>query len=911
MKKTLMVLGFALCATIAFAQTSKVATSNMAAKAKTVANIEATTANAGYNASIFAKDGDTMAAFYFAADDQGYTTGTFSSTNPAPAGVRGRTNHGQDGYFSTWHRIPNLAYMNSAAFTTNYPSFDQYFMKRYVTAVMTDTMGWGAFDDNGFMLMSCYDQRQIVVSKAFNAYFELDEIDASAAAVVDVRFLQFYMKFYDTCYIDYTDATGAWHSLEININGVDCNINEFDARGMQLYTLPLAAAGNQHLKIRFRWYSKARSNRQATYGYVWAIDNITIHAGAASRLYRYVDHYMEGAYGQMPKGMQLPLSWYAPVKNNGSVAQTGITLKTESFEEDTTFLATSATGAHANMPADPGLLDTFFIEGRDNVAAHRGWHGYSDFYMATSDQMTQAGLSYSNNGIYTTEPGIYLATSTLATADENINGAYDTILYRVNDADNEGVYVWGMDNGLLLAGQNFTAGYVMEDGNLYTTDVNGGYTKAGYGVSNRFTTGAVIPTDGNGKKWVIRGVEIVPAALPQSRQYTGARISATLSADVFASNHSSVYFYESDIPLTTGDTIYLSTGAGIHTVTAGELNTDYGFHRPGDYEVIRIMFPEQPELYPNMSYRVGYQLEAEHAFSVAAMGTSYAETYVNDSTPSWVRLRTDTAHNLMAYARQFNSNDYSVYLNDPTSADEPGRFAWGDGGTPLIRMLVGPRVPVARKNITFLCANYDVDGEMVLNGGGRFRFNGQDTVCGEVSRAVGSSFSIDMVPFNNINAYKVDSVWIDGNYVAPYDPIADEGDPSLIIDYDKRIIDSINNEPVYNYHEIFTYTFSNLQADHTIKAKYKYVPGGIDPVRPEAQIRIYPNPANSSASVSIEGVTGKVNFSLLDMSGRVVMNKTVDAESVQKLNLTNLAKGAYFVRITNDEFSKVEKLIVR
>ncbi|MBQ0160830.1 MAG: T9SS type A sorting domain-containing protein, partial [Bacteroidales bacterium] len=48
-----------------------------------------------------------------------------------------------------------------------------------------------------------------------------------------------------------------------------------------------------------------------------------------------------------------------------------------------------------------------------------------------------------------------------------------------------------------------------------------------------------------------------------------------------------------------------------------------------------------------------------------------------------------------------------------------------------------------------------------------------------------------------------------------------------------------------------------------------------------------------------------------DMSGRVVYSQNMNAESAQVISLNNLAKGAYFVRITNDKFSKIEKLIVR
>ena len=911
-----MVLGFALCATIAFAQTGRVATSNMAAKANAAANVEAFNpqSQAGYKASIFTKEvGDTLAEYHF-ANETGFTTGVYNSTNAAPATVEGRANHNQDGYFATWHRVDSADYeMNSAEYLQNYPSFSSSVyanFRRFVIAVMSPWAGWGINDSNGFMLMSCIDQTQMDVSKNFNAYIEFGPIDASSAAVVDLRFIQFYMKFYDTCYIDYTDAQGVWHSMEINVEGIDCEINEY-SRGLQLYTLPLAAANNSSLKLRLRWYSKPYSARQAAYGYVWAIDDVIVRRGAASRLYTYyADKYVEGAYGQVPQSMQLPLSWYTPIKNNGSVAQTGIVAKTYSGT-DKANLAVSATGNHADMPSNPGKIDSMIVEGRTSVAQHTGWLGYDPTYM-------EREASFTNNGLNTTETGLHYATTTITTDDENVTGVYDTILYRVT-APEDGLYTWSIDNGLFLAGNYFSAGYVVENGNTYTTDGNGGYTKAGYRVSNRYTTGNVIPTDTNGDAWVIRGVELVTAAVPQSRNYIGARISATLNADVFTSDGQSVYFYDSDIPLTTGDTIYLSTGAGVHQVTGSEVNTTYGYAYPGIYNTIRIMFHEQPELFPNMSYRIGYALEAEHAFAVAQTSTTYAETYTSDTTATWGRLLADTTGTLRQYGYQFAPNPYTTYLQDPTNADNPGRFAYMPDA-PYIRMLVGPRVPVERKNIEFQCETIDVDGELVMNGGGRFRWNGQDSVCRTIDRAVGSSVSIDMVPFTDINAYKVDSVWVDGTYVEPYDAEADEGDPNLIIDYDhtRWIIDSTRNASgawtynyAHNYHEIYTYTFTNLQADHKIKAKYKYVPNGIDPVRQDASISIYPNPASSSATITIEGVTGKVSLSLIDMSGRVVLNKTVDAESVQNLNLNNLAKGAYFVRVTNDEFSKVEKLIVR
>ena len=76
-------------------------------------------------------------------------------------------------------------------------------------------------------------------------------------------------------------------------------------------------------------------------------------------------------------------------------------------------------------------------------------------------------------------------------------------------------------------------------------------------------------------------------------------------------------------------------------------------------------------------------------------------------------------------------------------------------------------------------------------------------------------------------------------------------------------------------------------------------------------MKLQPNPASSNVHITLKGVTGMVNMSLLDMSGRVVTSSQFNAENGTNVNVSNLAKGAYFVRITNNNFTKIEKLIVR
>ena len=86
---------------------------------------------------------------------------------------------------------------------------------------------------------------------------------------------------------------------------------------------------------------------------------------------------------------------------------------------------------------------------------------------------------------------------------------------------------------------------------------------------------------------------------------------------------------------------------------------------------------------------------------------------------------------------------------------------------------------------------------------------------------------------------------------------------------------------------------------------------GIESEAVNVALGLQPNPATSTVSINMRGVTGMVDCSIIDMSGRVVYSRTINAESSHTVDLSNIAAGAYFVRVTNDKFSKVEKLIVR
>lgn len=84
---------------------------------------------------------------------------------------------------------------------------------------------------------------------------------------------------------------------------------------------------------------------------------------------------------------------------------------------------------------------------------------------------------------------------------------------------------------------------------------------------------------------------------------------------------------------------------------------------------------------------------------------------------------------------------------------------------------------------------------------------------------------------------------------------------------------------------------------------------GIDDVVVSA-VSVSPNPATGMVTVRAEGIEGRVNVEIVDLNGRTVMQQQGNAASY-RFDVSNLAAGAYFVRLTGENTNAVKKLIVK
>lgn len=838
-----MVLCFAMCATLAFAQKPhpvrnkpvKLGNSN---EMKMIVADKQNADMSDFASSLFTK-ADTLGYFDFSmapgASNANYTTGTLTARDLIDN--QAAIPHGQAAVYAIWQHWSSLdsAALMAEGLGTVYPTDAQY--------IVSPTSGWSArvrLDSvrtnntctgyNGWMYLN-YDEQPTMGSGAFHTYIKLNPVDATAYPLITIRFFQCYINFYDECFVDYsTDNGTTWHAMAVNQDGVDVAVNG-TLWGTASYTLPAAAAGH-NVTLRIRALSEGvRSN---AYGYFWFLDDVRVLAAKAQDMDIVNNRFYEGGYQQMPLGMETPLYWYSEVKNTGYEAQTNARFRFDHIYND------------ASEVVDSVIIGTI-------ASLEDSTYEFSSEKSLVTEN---AGENYH---------ATYLITDSLAFA-------YDTIYYNVTNPDNNNNYVWGRDNGVLVLKSAYTFGFSGQ----YVTDESENFSTAGYSVKVSYTTGEEIPVDENGQPWVIRGAQYVTATKDGRCADVNAFYPVLWRDSVPGDGY--IYFKDEDL----GQGAYVTNPATDYNDSLDVLASG-GYMEEGEYNVINLEFRTQPELRPSTNYRIGYQLAQDGLFAVAASAPYYYYTENAEGTDlQTVYFKEDEF--TKKYSTSFATdqerlgNGYDVYLQDPTQdGGTPAGFY--NGHYPMIRLLVGPRVNYNKFAFEYHCT-YEDDDESL---GDVFKSDGETSACGATDSIVeGTETYFFVVPAENCHAV----VTIDGTVAAFDDPRVSHMDG-----YD-------------------VYTFTNVAAAHNVNVEFK-IGVGIDPVAGHVHMNLQPNPATSQVKLNIEGVTGMVDCALIDMSGRVVYSSKINAETEQAINLENVAKGAYFVRITNDNFTKVERLIVR
>ena len=780
----------------------------------------------------------------------GYSTGVVTS---------GDNPHGQTGRFSFWHRVLGTDSVSLELLSGRYPYLWNEYFSDFISAIHDFANPDLTSADNGFMMMSMVDQREPNTGN-FNAYINLGVVDASQAPVVDVRFYQYYRKYYDYCYIDWrTSSSGQWNSMEINVRNEDVEVNN-SLWGYYTYTLPLAAAGHSYLEIRLRYFS-SNSHFGNVYGYLWIVDDVSIIAGDANRMIIGDDEYVYGGYGIVPQNMKFKPAWYTSVINNGSQDQHNVTVHMNHL--DNNLQTVNELGSYNNgtaSVADPQKELILDPEGWFDTAQlnYRGWDGLADH---DNSYGTCATIPTAATGDH------YLFAS--VTTQEGLEYHYDTMHYTVSSFDNSTkAYIWAKDNGVLCYNpyNYYIYGWVLSNDNYYVAIYpDAHYDSAGYSLNMRYTTGSEVPSG-----WVIRGMEMVASPVPDVSEGIGAKLEATLTKDEY--DGSNVVFSD----------IY--TGANIHQVTANEINTanvigrnSNGYLEPGNYNTIRIMFPEQPELEPNTSYRVGYRLVENASFALAQTMNRYQ--IANPSRPNGydtiIYFRDNPA--TFKYANPFDVNRYDVYAFDPIRDRWFRTHTYDDNPweAPMIRLLVGPAQQVNRVNIDVQC-EYGELGEV-----GVVYMTGSGELCGTTVTPVEGS----LVKFNieTIESHYTANIYLDGRLVEPNDEGYERKSSTWII-----------------------LSIPHVTGNHVLRVVFSDEAGIAE--REKALVKVYPNPTSGMVTVSATETISHIE--LFSANGSLV--RGIDcSDSVVSMDLDDLPAGIYMMAVRTSRGIVNKRVVVK
>ncbi|MBR4506394.1 MAG: T9SS type A sorting domain-containing protein [Bacteroidales bacterium] len=896
MKKALLVLGFALCGSFAFAQTSNLNINVEKAQCQRNTLPSPEVKPTDYKASIFAKDEVQIQTWDFAASNM--TGINYGSNGLIVAGdiIDGEASspHGQMQDAQMWQRTDSADLLTNSTWTTvnsNWKTAVNRYMQSYYTG-----------NNNGFMVVF---PASGTGTGLHNCYIGFPAVERPASVgIIDVRFIQSYYNFYDECYIDYK-VGNAWFSREINIDGVDCDINGWGPVRAS-YTMPIALAQQANIEIRIRWYADGLASN--AYGYFWAVDNVTLVGGEADRWTVNTQKFLDGFYGTMPQNMSIPMTWYGEAINNGANPRTNITLNLDhidgNLQNSTNILQQSSN----NIAPDPTVLNYMVVDERgflqgeqDNrpalgttyvpgdLSTHLGWWWFGPNYGATSINPNTYGLA----GLPVSTLGQqFFAASASSTGADDI--AWDTVAYQVvGETGGDGQldiagFRWGHDNGIIPSNSRYQFGYNGD----YVTDETEHWSTTQYTVMNRFTTGNTIP-----ENWVFRGVEIVPQTIDALEDIAGSQIYPIMWEAVWNAD-------EEDWDLVDVATGFSTTIP--YTVTMNDLNSlATGRLAPSDpYNAVNLQFFNQPVLKPNTSYYIGYQLAETGHFGAAKMQYGYL---ADDGQTSVGYYRDENPEVANGYY-QFNPGSYDMYIYDPVAGK--GYFAgYNTDYCAHIRAIVGPRVALTEYHINATCG----DGVEIDN-------DEFEDVCGSYAVSyAGAAPTVFIIPEGGwcdtcTGAYVIDAtnIKVDGNVID-----IDESYNDFTIAERRYTVYNEDSSMTMLRRSYYAITFPSLSGSHSVSATATWTlftpeqTEGIDPAAANVCLGLQPNPATSSVKLNISGVTGTVNCSIIDMSGRVIYNANINAEQQQVIDLSNVAAGAYFVRVTNDTFSKVEKLIVR
>ena len=92
----------------------------------------------------------------------------------------------------------------------------------------------------------------------------------------------------------------------------------------------------------------------------------------------------------------------------------------------------------------------------------------------------------------------------------------------------------------------------------------------------------------------------------------------------------------------------------------------------------------------------------------------------------------------------------------------------------------------------------------------------------------------------------------------------------------------------------------------------KPIPAGINDLPNSDLFTVYPNPSKGNVQINwTSTMTGKVNISVVDITGREVMTQEAKTSGATTINLGHLQNGIYFIKVAGNNAQHTEKIVLQ
>ncbi|NOY37839.1 MAG: T9SS type A sorting domain-containing protein [Chlorobi bacterium] len=149
-----------------------------------------------------------------------------------------------------------------------------------------------------------------------------------------------------------------------------------------------------------------------------------------------------------------------------------------------------------------------------------------------------------------------------------------------------------------------------------------------------------------------------------------------------------------------------------------------------------------------------------------------------------------------------------------------------------------------------------------------------------------------------------------------YDEVSvDDGSGALIVDdflydYDATADFAVNN--IYDLTGVMNYSYGDYKLNPRSADDISDVTGINTSVLTD-QVLIYPNPNNGRFTLTVKGMQGNIQVTVINTLGKVMLNRefSVSGEIREDIDMTNQPDGLYFIRVRNGNNTTVRRIVIR